>query len=129
MRVRFVNPLVRSILRSPVHGLLSRSLMLMTYSGRVSDRTFTVPVMYAQHNGDLLVYVGRRHAKRWWRNLRGGAPVHVHIRGEDFAGTAHVVAGAPELRADYVDRFPHSRRALDDDADPVFVEVTNLQPV
>jgi F420H(2)-dependent quinone reductase len=103
--------------------------MLLTYTGRVSDRTFTVPVLYARHGGDLVVYVGRHRAKRWWRNMRGGAPVHVHVRGEDYAGTARVVDGAPELRADYVDRFPRSRRALNDDSDPVFVEVTNLRPI
>ena len=55
------------------------------------------------------------------------SPVHVHVRGR--FGTTHIVAGASELRADYVDRLPHSRRALDDDADPVFVEVTSLVPV
>jgi hypothetical protein len=55
--------------------------------------------------------------------------VHVHVRGVDFAGTARIVDGAPELRSDYLERFPHSRRALSEDADPVFVEVTNLQPV
>lgn len=129
MRPHLVNPVVCSILRSRLHGLLSGSLMLVTYTGRVSDRVFTVPVMYAPHNDDLLVYVGHHDAKRWWRNLRGGAPVHVHVRGVDFAGTARIVDGAPELRSDYLERFPHSRRALNGDADPVFVEVTNLQPV
>ena len=129
MRPHFVNPVLCSILQSPLHGLLSGSLMLMTYTGRVSDRVFTVPVMYARHDGGLLVYVGHHNAKRWWRNLRGGAPVHVHLRGVDFAGTARVVDGAPELRADYIERFPRSRRTLDHEADPVFVEVTNLQPV
>ena len=31
---RLVNPVVRAILRSPVHGLLSRSLVLLTYTRR-----------------------------------------------------------------------------------------------
>ena len=129
MRTRFVNPLVRSVLRSPFHRLLSGSIMLLTYTGRVSDRMFTIPVMYARHDRDLLVYVGGHDRKTWWRNLRGGAPVHVHVRGDDFAGMARVVDGEPRLRADYVERFPRSRRALADDADPVFVDITNLQPV
>jgi deazaflavin-dependent oxidoreductase (nitroreductase family) len=124
-----MNSVVRSILESPLHGLLSGSLMLVTYTGRVSDRTFTIPVMYARHGGDLLVYVGGHERKTWWRNLRGGAPVHVHVRGDDLAGVARVVDGESELRADYLERFPRSRRALEDDADPLFVEVTNLQPV
>jgi F420H(2)-dependent quinone reductase len=129
MRTRFVNPVIRSILRSPAHRLLSGSLMLVTYTGRVSDRTITIPVMYARCDCGLVVYVGEHTRKKWWRNFRGGAPVHVHVGGDDFAGTARVVDGTPELRRGYVERFPHSQRALDDDADPVFVEVTNLHTI
>ena len=129
MRACLVNPVVRAILRSRLHGLLSRSLMLMTYTGRVSDRTFTIPVMYARQNGHLLVYVGHHESKAWWRNLRGGAPVHVHFGREDFAGTARLVDGDAGVRADYVRRFPHARKALDRDFDPMFVEVTDIQPV
>jgi F420H(2)-dependent quinone reductase len=125
----FVNTVVRSLLRSPLHRLLSDSLMLMTYTGRISDRTFTIPVLYARHHGDLLVYVGGHERKSWWRNLRGGAPVHIHVGGADFAGRARVVDCEPERRAGYLERFPRCRKALDHDVDPVFVEVTNLQPV
>ena len=53
---------------------------------------------------------------RWWRNLRGGAPVGVRLRGEDRAGTADVVtdeagmAAAPEyLRAIDVSSLPDGR--------------------
>lgn len=129
VRRRFVNPVVCSILRSSLHRLLSSSLVLVTFTGRVSDRTLTVPVLYAQRNGDLLVYVGHHERKSWWRNLRGGAPVHVLVRGSDLAGTAHVVDGAGDVRAWYLARFPRAARALGKDPDPVFVRITELRPV
>jgi F420H(2)-dependent quinone reductase len=129
MLKQVVNPIVRSILRSSLHGILSRSLMLITYTGRLSDRAFTIPVMYAQRNGDLLVYVGHHERKSWWRNLLGGAPVHARVRGADLAGVARVVDGEPETRERYLARFPRAARALDADADPIFVHITSLQVV
>jgi hypothetical protein len=47
MMNRLVNPIVRMILRSPVHRLLSGSLAVMTYTGRKSGRRHSLPVMYA----------------------------------------------------------------------------------
>ena len=41
-----INPIMRTLLRSPLHGLLSDSLMLITYTGRRSQRKFTTPVRY-----------------------------------------------------------------------------------
>ena len=129
MSMHVVNRLVRVILQSRIHGLLSGSVLLLTYTGQVSDRTFTVPVMYAGQDGDLLVYVGNHERKRWWHNLRGGAPVHVRLRGADLAGSARIVDGEPGLRAGYLRRFPRAKRALDSDPAPLFVDITHLHRV
>jgi hypothetical protein len=129
MSMHLVNRAVGAILRSPVHGVFSRSVVLVTYTARVSDRTLTVPVLYAGRNGDLLVYVGHHERKKWWRNLQGGAPVHIRLRGADLAGTARVVDGDPAVRTEYLNRFPRAQRVLDGDASPVFVQISDLQPI
>ncbi len=36
------NPFVRALLRSRLHGLLSGSLLLVTYTGRKTGRTFAI---------------------------------------------------------------------------------------
>src|SRR5262249_17743027 len=41
-----INPVIRALLRSPVHGLMSKSLMLITFTGRKSGRRYTTPVRY-----------------------------------------------------------------------------------
>jgi hypothetical protein len=41
-----VNPLARRLLRSPLHGLASGRLALITYTGRHSGRRYTIPVGY-----------------------------------------------------------------------------------
>lgn len=75
-----VNPVVRGILRSPLHWPLSRSLLLVTYQGRRTGRSFTTPVMYAADgDGGFVIVSGWAERKRWWRNLRGGAPVRLLV--------------------------------------------------
>lgn len=80
------NPLVRWLLRSPFHGAMSGSTMLLTYVGRRSGRRRTVPVNYLR-DGETLLAVGA-HGHAWWRNFRDGAAVTVRVRGHDFRGRA-----------------------------------------
>ena len=87
---RTVNPVVRAVLRSPAHGLLSGHLMLLTVTGRRSGRTFTFPVAYHQEGRRIRVDLGLPERKRWWRNLRGGAPVTVLLRAVPRTGIGQV---------------------------------------
>jgi hypothetical protein len=80
-----VNPLVSLLLRSPLHGLVSDDLALITFTGRVSGEEYTTPVGYHElDDGRTLVLT---HSD-WWRNLRGGRPVTLRIRGEDREAVA-----------------------------------------
>jgi deazaflavin-dependent oxidoreductase (nitroreductase family) len=67
---------------------LSRRLLLITVTGRRSGRTFTIPVSYVEEDGRLLIQPSAPERKLWWRNLRGGAPVRVRLRGQDRTGQA-----------------------------------------
>jgi hypothetical protein len=88
---RTVNPVVRLVLRSPLHGLLSRRTALLTVTGRRSGREFTVPVGYEQRGDSVRIMVGWPEHKRWWRNLTdAGAPVRMRLRGVERSG--HAVA-------------------------------------
>jgi hypothetical protein len=40
---KIANPFVRLILRSPLHGLFSAALLLITYLGRKSAKEYTLP--------------------------------------------------------------------------------------
>lgn len=85
------NPLVRAVLRSPAHRLLSGGVLLLTYSGRRSGTRYTIPVQYRPAGEDLVVTVGWPERKLWWRSLREpGTPVTVRLRGQDVAMRADV---------------------------------------
>jgi hypothetical protein len=85
---RFVNPLVKWILRSPIHRLLSSHLLLISVTGRRSGRVYEIPVAYHQSGDSTTINVGAPERKQWWRNFRNRRPTHVIIRGDRQAGWA-----------------------------------------
>jgi hypothetical protein len=88
------NRLVRALLRSPAHRLVSGRLALITVTGRRSGRRFTFPVGYRQDDDEVTIGVGWPDRKVWWRNLRnGGAPVTLRLRGAERHGRAEVREG------------------------------------
>ncbi len=129
-RRRLANPVVRALLRSPFHRLLSGALVLVTYRGRRSGRYFTIPVMYAQDDQRLITFVGSASTKQWWRNLRHGAPVEVRLRGVRRRGLAQAERGSEReleepLRA-YLARFPRAAQAVQRESGIVMVLIDLL---
>jgi deazaflavin-dependent oxidoreductase (nitroreductase family) len=85
----FANPLMKLLLRSPWHGVASNEVMLVTVTGRKTGKRYTTPVNYVR-DGDVLSVLTHAH-RTWWRNLRGGAPVTIVLRGKTIQtmGTAY----------------------------------------
>jgi F420H(2)-dependent quinone reductase len=90
---RFANLFVPTLLRSPLHGLLSSSVILITFIGRKSGRTYQTPVQY-QRVGDRLRCFTKQE-RLWWRNLQGGAPLTIRLQGKDLRATARVTVNEP----------------------------------
>jgi hypothetical protein len=84
--LRFLNPVMKALLRSPFHRLVSRQFTLLTVTGRKTGRTYTVPVGRHESEGALVVYA----AGAWRRNMRGGAPVRVVLDGRERTGYAEL---------------------------------------
>jgi hypothetical protein len=88
---RTVNPVLRRVLRSPVHRLVSGRVALITYTGRRTGRQHTIPVFYRDKGDEVTIAVGWPERKVWWRNLTGeGGPVWLVVRGQELNG--HAVA-------------------------------------
>jgi hypothetical protein len=81
--LRVVNPVLRALLRSPLHRLAAKNLMLVTMTGRKSGRTITVPVGRHEWTDGTLVLAA---AGGWRHNLRGGADVRVTLDGKERPG-------------------------------------------
>jgi deazaflavin-dependent oxidoreductase (nitroreductase family) len=84
----FVNKSMKFILRSPVHGIVSKTILLISFTGCKSGKSYTTPVSYSQDGERVYIFT---HAG-WWKNLRTSAAVTLRIRGRDLQGQAEPVA-------------------------------------
>jgi hypothetical protein len=118
------DPLTTWLLRSPLHGLVSKNLLLVTLTGRTSGVSISTPVNY-QRQGNTLWVISWRDLK-WWRNLRRGADVRVLLAGKSVEGRGQVVEEQKAVAGslfDYYRRLPKAARyvgiGLDADGQPV----------
>lgn len=79
-----VNRAMKFVLCSVMHGLISKSILLISFTGRKSGNPYTFPVGYSQE-GDLITIFTHRN---WWKNLRGGRQVTLRLRGQERQGLA-----------------------------------------
>ena len=84
----FVNRAMKFVLHSPVHSMVSKTVLLITFTGRKSGKSFTTPVSYSQTDDQVFIFT---HAA-WWKNLRSGAPVTLCLQGREVRGLAEPVA-------------------------------------
>ena len=86
---RVFNPIVAWILRSRLlHPLASKNILLIAFTGKKSGKYYMTPVEYLQDKQTIWIMAGFPEKKHWWRNLIGGAPVNLCLRGEWVSGEA-----------------------------------------
>ena len=84
--IRLLNPVMRALLRSRLHRLLSKQFMLLMVTGRKTGRTYVIPVGRHESEEAITVYA----AGTWRHNLRGGVPVRLVLDGRERAGYAEL---------------------------------------
>ena len=83
-----VTQAMKLVLRSPVHRMVSKTVLLITFTGRKSGKTYTTPVDYSQDDDQVTIF----SHENWWKTLRNGAPVTLRVRGRELQGLAEPVA-------------------------------------
>jgi len=111
------NSIIKFLLLSPLHGFASKDILLLEYTGRRSGKKIIVPLSYIReelatgavesgenneknkggesdsrdvaHEADYLILSLRR--RTWWRNLRGGVPVRLRVRGKWIPGIGEAI--------------------------------------
>ena len=73
-----VNAAMRFILRSPLHGMVSKTITLITFTGRKSGKTYSTPVSYSQKGSQVTIFT---HGE-WYKNLAAGAAGHPADTGQ-----------------------------------------------
>ncbi len=102
--IRLQNPMMKWLLRSPLHVIVSRMYMLITFTGRKSGKVYTTPVQYAQEGHTLTVISSAEY--KWWKNLRGGADVRLLLRGQEVIGRADATTDPTAIAAAIARVYP-----------------------
>lgn len=91
--MKAVNVPMRAVLRLPFATPLSANLMLISYTGVKSGKSYLQPVSYAR-DGEMLLTPG---GGRWTLNLKNGRQVRLRLRGRDVPAHADLVADPAEV--------------------------------
>lgn len=104
----WVNRSVAALLRTPgIQRMLGNGLALLTFTGRRSGGSYTIPVSYRQ-DGDRVTVITKRF-RTWWRNFSTAAPVVIRLAGRDHLGTATAITNTADS-AEEIAGFLHGRK-------------------
>jgi F420H(2)-dependent quinone reductase len=84
--ITLMNPMMRALLRSPLHVAVDNAMLILHVTGRRTGRRYDIPVGYLSLDGRFLVVTQHR----WRANLRGGADIEVTLAGRRRAMHAHL---------------------------------------
>jgi len=72
---------------------MSRRLILLSYIGRKTGKSYTIPVSYVEQGDALLIPAGGS----WKKNLENGVAVLIWLRGREWRANPEVVLGFDEV--------------------------------
>jgi hypothetical protein len=99
--LRTLNPIMRSVLRSPLHPAVDKTVILLHITGRRTGRRYAIPVGRRNVDGQLAAFT---HAP-WRLNLRGGADIDVTHDGRREAMRAELVEDPASVAAVFDDQL------------------------
>ena len=131
---RLINPPVKRLLRSPLHGLMSRNTLLLEFTGRKSGRALSTPISYRQDGGAAHCFTNRSFG--WWRNLSDGQEVQLTVRGGQLKSRPLVVTDDHDLMSAELTAFlkavprdaSHAGVSMDSKGDPDPDDVRRVVP-
>jgi len=99
-----LNPVMRGLLRSPMHRLASGNIAILHFKGRHSGRWINTPLSYMR-DGDTVRLLSNRQT-RWWLNLRDNpTEVKLEIQGVRYRGYATLHDRGGELALAGIRKF------------------------
>jgi hypothetical protein len=96
-----LNTVMRGVLRSPLHRVVSGRVLILSLTGRRSGRTISTPLSYLREGDTVTLFT----SAAWRRNLNGGALVRLWIAGREYSGWAVTCEDDKEAVAAGLTRF------------------------
>jgi hypothetical protein len=119
---KLVNPVVKALLQSPLHGLMSHNTVLLKFRGRTSGRDLSTPVSYRLSGDELQCFT----SYPWVKNLANGEVITLVLKGKPRRGLPILTVDDPGHTATVLVQFlravprdaPHAGVALDANGEP-----------
>lgn len=87
-----INGVLKKLLQSRFHGLASKGLMVISWSGRKTGKRFSTPVGYQLDGEAVVVLISKPAEKGWWKNFRSPWPAELTLKGEELTMMGTVVS-------------------------------------
>ncbi len=94
---RKANKVIRPLLASRFHKVLSGRLMLLTYNGRKSGREYTIPIGYFDWDPGTVLAMSSQLG--WIPSMRSGPTVRLRIRGREHSAVPTVIEEDTQVAA------------------------------
>jgi hypothetical protein len=111
--LRILNPVMKRLLRSPLHWPWSRWFAVIEWTGRRSQRRYSTPVSHLLRGNEVWVTTG----DAWWKNLRSNPEMGVWLGGHHSFGDAVLVTDVAESVQLHASMF---------EARPIFARLAGL---
>ena len=99
-----LNPVMRALLRSPIHRLASGNIAILHFKGRRTGRWLNTPLSYMRE-GDTVRLLSNR-TTHWWRNLTDTpTQVKLEIQGVRYQGHATLYDNGGEPALEGIRKF------------------------
>lgn len=77
--LRRINPMIACVLKSALHRVGSKRLLVLQYRGRKTAKQYTIPLSYVMH-ADCVYCVTRD--THWWKSAVAAESVTIWLRGQ-----------------------------------------------
>lgn len=105
----FLNQVMKLLLHSPLHGLMSATILVIHFTGRRSGKRRSTPVRYLREGaGRVSCLTGRETG--WWHNFREPSEVRLRMEGRTVRAVAQALpddeAAKEQTLRRMLSRFP-----------------------
>lgn len=87
-----LNRFMIGLLRSPLHGLMSSNVLIISFTGHKTGKPYATPITYLREGNTFTAFT----ESRWWKNFQTPAPVSLWVQGKELSATATAIAD-PQL--------------------------------
>jgi hypothetical protein len=109
----WANSLMKWAVTTPgIQAMVGQGVALLTFTGRKTGKTYTIPVSY--HREDATVTVVTKRVRNWWRNFETPAEVELRLAGRRYTGRAETLTDNEEtlgFMVDYLGKRPIDAKA------------------